>query len=373
MHPKLQALFDARPGLKRLSKTRLRQEITGEGVPGKALDEYFEGRERDQLYSKPQFTPQLRITAPPDHYQLDIIHLTAADGFPPRANRGVSKLLTLIEIVSRKAFAYPLKDGTASEVVAALRKWVAECARWEREPRGLQGDDFFNAAAVVDFCADRDIVLKTDVADQDHLTPTGGNKLGIIDRFARTLRAMLKRHMLDEGTDNWVDALPDLLDGEDEGYNNLTHSSLKGLTPNMWYADDDLAERQHKTNRKHNDSEMAAVDLGPGDRVRLMQAKGKFDKEKPRFGVQVHTIADRVGNRFQIEGVDRLYRPGELFKVGASVTQPLPAKQAVRRDKEAKQAKQAAKARRAAPGVSKDNVLPSRQKREARVPARFAD
>ena len=80
-------------------------------------------------------------------------------------------------------------------------------------------------------------------------------------------------------------------------------------------------------------------------------------------------MAEQVCNRFRIEGVKRLYRPGELFKV-TQLPQRVDKQKADRITKATEKHEAVAKAKRASPGVSTANVLGSRQERERKAPTR---
>ncbi|PNW79503.1 hypothetical protein CHLRE_08g358150v5 [Chlamydomonas reinhardtii] len=58
----------------------------------------------------------------------------------------------------------------------------------------------------------------------------------------------------------------------------------------------------------------------PGDRVRLLEGKGLFDKEKATYSQQIYTVTRQEGYRFAVEGKRRLYRPSEMQLVRGEVT-----------------------------------------------------
>ena len=65
-----------------------------------------------------------------------------------------------------------------------------------------------------------EIVLKT-VAVNDH------NALGIIDRFARTLKTILHKRFVKYHSTNWIDHLDSII----KKYNNSPHSSIDNIKP----------------------------------------------------------------------------------------------------------------------------------------------
>ena len=77
----------------------------------------------------------------------------------------------------------------------------------------------------------------------------------------------------------------------------------------------------HKGQKKYNETVNNSFGLLPGDKVRVMNAKENFEKEKARFSQEIYTIKEQVGYRFVLideKGsiVKRKYRANELLKVG---------------------------------------------------------
>ena len=54
------------------------------------------------------------------------------------------------------------------------------------------------------------------------------HSLGIIDRFARTLKTILHKRFVKFETTNWVDVLPKVVNQ----YNNSPHSGIDNIKPN---------------------------------------------------------------------------------------------------------------------------------------------
>jgi len=76
----------------------------------------LEVNQRTQRQKKPE--KQFKITGPPGSYQIDLIFLPKYRS----SNRGVTTFLLLVEIPSRKAFAYPIKSKKPSDILDAYEK-----------------------------------------------------------------------------------------------------------------------------------------------------------------------------------------------------------------------------------------------------------
>ena len=139
----------------------------------KDIQQYLKNQEVNQINTSVNKTYQYKITAPPRTFQIDIFWWKKADTLIP--------ILLLVDILSRKAWAYVLtkskKEKRADVSVQTLQEFKAEVGLI----RGLEGDNEFSSAAVKKFCDDNDIRLDTSVAKEEHIN--NGNKLGFIDRL----------------------------------------------------------------------------------------------------------------------------------------------------------------------------------------------
>ena len=116
----------------------------------------------------------------------------------------------------------------------------------------ITADDEFNARKFVDLCKNNGIKLYTDIAKDDHQTQ--GNKLGLGDRAARTIKLLLTRNVLSKNG-KWFELLDDVL----INYNNSVHSSLhtcveerNNSTPNKVFENPILTDNIFVENLLHN-------------------------------------------------------------------------------------------------------------------------
>ena len=307
----LEAIIEKNPSYKLLGKAKLKK-ITG--LPMKVIDEWYNEREIGQIYAKPKNTQGYKINGPKNSFQIDIALLPQYQ----KTNNKIKEFLLLMEIPSRKMWAYPLENGQMETVLKAYKSFVNSVGKVV----SIEGDDFFSAKSFKDFNEEHHINVFTDVAKDDHLT-NHGNKLGIIDRATRTIKSYIQKYMLVHETTKWVKALPSLV----ELYNTTPHSSLDDKTPNEAYGDDTYIAVKFLKTKLENDIIQKDVNLDVGDRVRAVVGKNVFDKEKAPFSKEIYTIREANGKRFLLEdekgnAVKRRYRPSELLKV-AKVTERL--------------------------------------------------
>ena len=112
-------------------------------------------------------------------------------------------------------------------IIAAYTKFLARGQRW-REGTHQFGDrdDEFNKKAFLDLNNKEHIAVYTDIAKNDHVSK-GHDKLGIVDRCMRTLKARLDILMEKRGTTQWTALLPEVI----SAYNDNPHAGLQDQSP----------------------------------------------------------------------------------------------------------------------------------------------
>ena len=245
----LQAALKKDPGLKLLSKTKVYATLKDKGVTRKQIEDYFNPRELTQVYAKPQRTAAFVITSPPRSFQIDIALMPKYK----RANKGVERFFIAVDIISRKAFAYPLSSGSMVDVLAVYKVFVKDVGD---KIHKVEGDAFFDNKQFREVNKEHGIIVSTHVAKDDHTTPVG-NRLGIVDRCIRTIKNMLYKSMLEYNTDKWVDELRPLV----RLYNNTPHSGIDDNTPNEVYDDVDFSQKLYEGQLKRNQRIDSEVDI----------------------------------------------------------------------------------------------------------------
>jgi hypothetical protein len=210
-----------------------------------------------------------------DH-QIDIADLKSLRKY----NRGYSYIFSCVDILSRQAWAFPLKKKDADEVVDAYKQ-VLEVATPYRCYSDA-GREFVNKKFA-------HLLTRYRVR---HYIPESSVHLGCVERFNRTIKTKIWRALYHKGTRNWVSILRPLL----EGYNRRPHSTI-GMAPHIvfrrLYGDRKL---KHKFK----------FDIGAS--VRIAQEKPSiFTKGyKQQFSPRVYKIIK------QIPGDPVIYRISQL-------------------------------------------------------------
>ena len=132
-----------------------------------------------------------------------------------KENQGTRYLLTVIDVLSKYAWVRPLKNKTGDSVVKALEDII----KLGRKPNRLQtdkGKEFYNRP-VKSWLQEKGIT---------HFSTHGDAKASVVEQFNRTLKQRLYRYFTAANTLEFVDILPDLV----EGYNATPHRSI-GMAP----------------------------------------------------------------------------------------------------------------------------------------------
>ena len=317
-------LLTRRPELKILSAGKLQPLLRKQGVPitkkqteqlleeeAPAVQAEIETR-RVRRPSKKYY----RITAVPYSFQVDIIKMKAYN----KTNKGIDGLLVILDILSRKAWAYPLKGNAMKGVLDQFKSFVKDLA--PLAPAFVQADDEFAAKLFKDYSETQGFVLRTNVAADDHRVAGGGDALGLMDKFVRTLRELLERKMVEQKSTEWTKFLPSVL----AAYNasgHSAHNAAGGLSPDEVFSDFDELMARSIEDRLYNQELFAEKSARPdalkvGDWVRVVMSKGRFEKGRARLGVDRYKIVGTRGRgSFVLEDVDgeklkRSYKGAEL-------------------------------------------------------------
>eukprot|EP00732_Lithocolla_globosa_P001254 Lithocolla_globosa_v1_NODE_591_length_3661_cov_41.346644.p1 type:complete len:354 gc:universal NODE_591_length_3661_cov_41.346644:876-1937(+) len=204
-------------------------------------------------------------------WQIDLADLSRLS----KENKGFKYLLTVIDVLSKYAWAVPLKTKTGPEVRAALDKIFAS----GRIPKIIQSDDgkeFYNSRV-------QELFKKHNIT---HFSTNNETKASIVERFNRTLKGRMYKYFDVTQSFRYIDVLDDLL----EGYNNSYHRSIK-MKPSevnqdnehqvlsSLYSDDVHMDRQPK--------------LKVGDHVRISGVKHIFGKSfEGEWSIEVFKISE---------------------------------------------------------------------------------
>ena len=130
-----------------------------------------------------------------------------------RKNKGVKYLLCAIDLYSKYAFVIPLKDKKGINIVNAFDKIIKQSNRKPNKIWVDQGGEFYNNV-FEKWLSDNDINMYSTYNE---------DKSVVAERFIRTLKNKLYKHMTATGKKVYNDVLDDVVNK----YNNTKHSTIK--------------------------------------------------------------------------------------------------------------------------------------------------
>ena len=144
---------------------------------------------------------------------MDILDLKDYD---PENNRGYRYVLVVFDNFSKFGWTIPLKNKNAQTIKDSFETILINSKKKPDLIDTDRGKEFYNR-------------IFQDLLDKNNIKMYSRNSsYGAVfaERFNRTIRDLLKKHVFEKGDGNWIDVLPTIT----KQYNNRIHSSTK-LTP----------------------------------------------------------------------------------------------------------------------------------------------
>ena len=190
-----------------------------------------------------------------------------------RKNKGIKYLLCAIDLYSKYAFVILLKDKKGTSIVNAFNKIIKQSNRKPNKIWIDQGGEFYNNV-FEKWLSDNDIIM--------YSTYNEGKSV-VAERFIRTLKNKLYKHMTATGKNVYYDVLDDVVNK----YNNTKHSTIK-MKP-IDVGDNDKRVYMHEHNEKDSTFKV-------GDRVGISRYKNIFAKGyTPNWSKEIF-IVDKVND-----------------------------------------------------------------------------
>jgi transposase InsO family protein len=213
-------------------------------------------------------------------WQCDLLDVSAT-----AHTNGANFLLCVEDIWTRYAWVVPLKNKEGKTSAAAFQQVLDESGRTPKVLMSDNGSEFKNRW----FRA----LLKENGIQTSYAEPGDHHRMGIIERFNKTIRGKLVTYMTAYKTKKYIDVLPKLV----ANYNTSKHSAI-GITPKFAaeHPDDPRITRRLALREFLANQEQIVFEVG--DKVRSLKNKVMFEKgAMPKFSQTVHEILGRIGNK----------------------------------------------------------------------------
>ena len=213
------------------------------------------------------------------------------DGLTTNFNKGYKYIFCLIDVFSRFVDCIPMKTKSIEDTTHAL-ELILDTYKLEPIDIMSDSDSSFLGGKFQNFLKKRDIELDPVVVN-DH------RALGIIDRFARTLKTRLTKLFLANSNTNWIDHIADVI----FSYNNTRNRGILNYTPQQVVLHPEAQQAILKLNlQKAEKNRMLnkSKNIIPGDHVRLY-IENKFRKgTEPNYTTQLYEVKSKNGKRLTL-------------------------------------------------------------------------
>ena len=181
-------------------------------------------------------------------------------------NKGYRFLLCVIDLYSKYAWVVPVKDKKGETIVAAFQEILGK----GRKPNKIwvdRGSEFYNSK-MNRFLEENNI---------ERYSTFNEGKSVVAERFIRTLKNKIYKHMTSVSKNVYIDALPKIV----QTYNNTYHRTIKMKPNEVTPGSVDYSNNKNKKKAKFK----------VGDRVRISKYKNIFTKGyMPNWTEEVFTI-----------------------------------------------------------------------------------
>ena len=191
-------------------------------------------------------------------------------------NKGIKYLLCVIDLFSKYAWVIPIKDKKGTSIVNAFKNILSDSNRKPNKIWVDQGSEFYNKS-FKDFLKINNIEI--------YSTYNEGKSV-VAERFIRTLKSKIFKHMTAISKNIYFDVLDDIVDK----YNKTVHKTIK-IKP-IEVADHYYAEYNEDPSNKKDPK------FKVGDHVRISKYKNIFAKGyTPNWSEEVFVI-NQINNTF---------------------------------------------------------------------------
>jgi len=184
-------------------------------------------------------------------------------------------LFTAININTRFAYAYYTKSKDAKDILEVMKRFKDDCLEIDTITTD-KGSEFINSF-FNDYCIKQNIVT--------FYCKNDSHKLGIINRFHRTLKEKLLKYMTANDTVRWIDVIDEIV----YNYNHTVNRGI-GIEPykvNNFIQTELISKNILKTiNIKSHD-----VEINIGDKCRILNKTELFeDKMTTKYSNHIYII-----------------------------------------------------------------------------------
>lgn len=213
-----------------------------------------------------------------DQWQMDLADMVQVKD----QNNGYRFILTCIDILSRFAWARPLKTKTGREVAAAIEDIFQSSNRIPKRVQADQGNEFYNVFV-------KRLFEENNVELFSVKSPF---KAAMVERLNRTLKTKLWKYFTSRNTYKWLEVLPKVV----HSYNHSRHRTIKMKPADVNEENAMLVWERLYGNDARNKNTIKNVNVG--DTVRISKVKGQFEKGYLPNWSREEFFVDKINKKF---------------------------------------------------------------------------
>lgn len=207
---------------------------------------------------------QVIVSSIDDTWQIDLVDMAKI----AKENKGYRYILTVIDVLSKFAWAVPVKNKDQYSITQAFETILKSSNRVPERIQADQGKEFYNKSF-------KNLLTKHNItlySTYSHL------KASIVERFNRTLKQKMWRMFTLQNNHKFLDNLQKLIDS----YNNTFHRSIK-TKPSLVNKNNEkdvwMRLYGHDPQYEYNfDKKPSKIAFRVGDLVRIDRLKKEFEK-----------------------------------------------------------------------------------------------
>ena len=233
----------------------------------------------------------------PYSFQIDLTFFPRYD----KQNNGYTVLFTAININTRFAYAYYGKNKDMKTIINFLKEMEKKTII---NSISCDSGREFNNTEFIEFCDKEKITI--------YFITNDSHKLGIINRFHRTLKNKLTQHFIATDNFNWIGIIDKIID-------NYNHTVNRGIGNEPAKITDAIEHEIILKNREKTEKLQKKLEhFKIGDKVRIINKREVFgDKILPKYSNKVFVVDSVHPNACEIKFGDTIVRVknDQLLKV----------------------------------------------------------
>jgi hypothetical protein len=228
-----------------------------------------------QVFRRHKFR-QTYVQTLSEQLQMDLVDMSKYDD----KNKGYRWILTSIEILSRYAFTVPVHRKNAATMKDAVSTCLEQFKNhFEKYPKLVQfdqGTEFYNKEV-------KSLLNKHNI---EFFSTYSDKKAAVVERFNRTLKALMWKYFYSAGTYTWLDVLQDLTDNYNSSVNRSIKARPDSVNESNW-------TEVWKTLFSHDLGEPPEPKFTVGESVRISKYKSVFTKGyEANFTEEIFTVTE---------------------------------------------------------------------------------